>query len=393
MQNFRSTAALIRERAPEEPVYCLRPSRIADNATRFIEGFPGTVLFAVKSNPLPEVLDILYGAGIRHFDTASTDEIVLVRGRYADARAYFMHPVKGEQAMHDASQRHAVRHFVVDHQDELHKLCRVFPAGGVVPVVRMATPPGARFDLSEKFGADATASVALMRAAETAGLRPGLCFHVGSQCLDPRLFETAFALAGEVLRESGVAPVCLDVGGGFPARYPGAAVPALDEFLVAVRAGLRSLSLPGDCQVMCEPGRALVADGISVLTRVMLRKGNRLYLNDGIYGSFKGCTIGLRFPYRVLRGVDGLVRGDALFTVFGPTCDSLDVLPEPLALPADISTGDWIEFGCMGAYSAALRTGFNGFYPRDLVTVEEPFPEAGEELSATPAPSMLQTAV
>lgn len=382
MQSFATTGDIVRELAPEEPIYCLRPERLAANARAFLEGFPGEVLYAVKSNPMPEVLDALYAAGVRHFDTASPDEIAYVRGRFADSHAYFMHPVKGERAMRDAFERHGVRHFVVDHGDEFDKLRRSFPGGGVVPVVRMATPGGAYFNLSEKFGASPDLSVRLLRDADAAGLRPGLCFHVGSQCLDPAAFTRAFEIVARVLAESGVAPLCLDVGGGFPARYPGDEAPPLADFLAAVRAGLESLSLPADCTAFCEPGRAVVADAKSVLARVMLRKDDRLYLNDGIYGSFKGFTIGLRYPYRVLRADGVEAHGDMPFTLFGPTCDALDVLPVQLSLPADIRAGDYIEIGQLGAYSAALRTGFNGFYPSHVVTVHEAFALAGDGRAA-----------
>ena len=385
MQRFATTSAVVRELAPEEPVYCLRPERLAANARAFLEGFPGEVLYAVKSNPMPEVTDLLHAAGVRHFDTASLPEIAAVRERYGDSQAYFMHPVKGERAMREAFERHAVRHFVIDHDDELEKLQRCFPAGGVIPVVRLATPGGAFFNLSEKFGATPAQGIALLRAAAAAGLRPGLCFHVGSQCLDPGAFTRAFEIATRVLSEAAVAPLCLDVGGGFPARYPGAAVPPLAEFMAAVRSGLARLELPADCTVLCEPGRALVADAMSVLTRVMLRKGERLYLNDGIYGSFKGFTIGLRYPHRGLRADGRVAHGDTPFTLYGPTCDSLDVLPVTLPLPGDIETGDYIEIGQLGAYSAALRTGFNGFYPRDVVAVDEAFALAGDGHAARAA--------
>lgn len=377
LDHFADVETMVERLAPEVPVCCLRPRVLSEMAERFLTGFPGQVLYAVKANPLEQVLDALYGAGIRHFDTASIGEIALISRRFPAATPYFMHPVKGPEAIRRAYRDHGVRHFVVDHADEVDKMTLALGGapGDLVMVVRTATPgEGAVFNLSEKFGAAPPQAAALLQTVVARGARAGLCFHVGSQCTEPRAFEQALALSGEVLNAAAVAPCCLDVGGGFPTAYAGETVPDLGAFFQAIEAGLARLALPADCAVMCEPGRALVAEAMSLVAQVQHRRDQQLYINDGIYGSLHGSQLGMRYPVRLLRPAGPApANGSTAFTVFGPTCDSLDVLSAPVVLPADTGQGDWIEFDRVGAYGNALRTEFNGFRPETFVTVDALF--------------------
>lgn len=382
LRHFPDVEAMAATLKPEVPVYCLRPALFRRAAERFLALFPGRVLYAVKANPSEHVLDLLHEAGIRHFDTASLGEIELVGRCLPKVTSYFMHPVKGEAAIRDAYRDHGVRHFVVDHADELDKILRVM--GGVPPdlavMVRLATPgEGALFDLSEKFGAGPSQAAALLEAAEARGCRTGLCFHVGSQCTEPAAFAQALALSRHVVAESGVRLGWLDVGGGFPSAYE-SPVPSLESFVQAIEQGLSEFDRPRDCVVMCEPGRALVADAMSVVVQVQHRRDRWLYLNDGIYGSLSGTTIGTVYPLRLVRPSGPAAVATAEFTVYGPTCDGLDMLPWPFELPADVRPGDWIEVGMLGAYASALRTEFNGFRPDTYVTVADagPAPLAAE---------------
>lgn len=375
MDLYPDSRAMIAALKPEEPVYCLHLAGLQQRVSAFLDGFPGEVLYAIKANPMPAVVDRLFEYGVRHFDTASIGEIEQVSRAYPGATSYFMHPVKPWSAIHGAYHDHGVRHFVIDSQDELDKIAQAL--GGLpedlVLVVRMATSGcSATFNLSEKFGCDGDTAVALLRAVESAGPMAGLAFHVGSQCTAPAEYGEALAQAGQVLRESQVSIACLDVGGGFPATYL-AAVPPLTAYLDAIRAGLAALELPADCRVLCEPGRVLVAEALSLVVQVQMRRGDVLYINDGIYGSLYGTTIGLNYPLRVWPDGRELGQETTDFTIYGPTCDSLDVLPRPLSLPTDIATGDWLEFGTFGAYTAALITGFNGFRPDRVVGVESGF--------------------
>ncbi len=389
LREFADAEEMVAKLRPEVPVYCLRPALFRRATRRFLERFPGRVLYAVKANPQGEVLDLLYAAGIRHFDTASLGEIALVSGRFPEATCYFMHPVKGEAAVRDAYRAHGLRHFAVDHADELDKIVRVL--GGAPPdlavMVRLATPgEGALFDLSGKFGAGPGQAAALLRAAAAAGCQAGLCFHVGSQCIQPAAYRQALELSGEVAASAGVPLAWLDVGGGFPSAYE-APVPALESFMRAIDEGLRHLGPPGDCVVMCEPGRALVAEAVSVVAQVQHRRDQALYLNDGIYGSLSGTKIGTVYPVRLLRPSGPAAAETAAFTIYGPTCDGLDVLGYPFVLPRDARPGDWIEVGMLGAYAFGLRTDFNGFRPERCVAVADAGPaapavEAGLEVPA-----------
>ena len=376
--HFDSSQDLVHRLAPQVPVHCVCPAILRQSAADFVAGFPGRVLYAVKANPMPAVLDELYAGGLRHFDTASLTEIALIAGRYRDAGCYFMHPVKGWDAIRAAYHQHGVRHFVIDDEAELDKQLQVL--GGCPPdlvtVVRVATDGGdALFNLSSKFGAEPAQAAALLRRAAAAGSRVGLAFHVGSQCTSPASYARAFERARAVLAEAAVTLDCLDVGGGFPVPY-GSPVPRPEAYFRTIRAGLAALALPADCDVLCEPGRALVARGMSLITQVHQRRGDQLYLNDGIYGSLRGATIGMRYPSRLLRR-DGPVAGPRqAFTIYGPTCDGLDVMPYTIDLPADAAPGDWLEFGLVGAYTNTLSSGFNGFRPDITVTVARGFQPA-----------------
>jgi ornithine decarboxylase len=372
---FPDVRSMVAALQPSYPVYCLRPHLIARAAQRFLELFPGRVLYAVKCNPHPRVLRALYDAGIRHFDTASLAEIALVRESFPDAGAYFMHPVKGRAAIHAAARVYGIDTYVVDHLHELEKvLDETGGAEGLTIAVRLRTPAveGTFYHLSDKFGAGIEDSAALLREARSRGCQVGLAFHVGSQCLVPGAYSQALGLVGQVLEKAQTPIQLLDVGGGFPAGYPGTNMPPLEAFIAEIEAGLRPLRLRRDCMLMCEPGRALVAEGMSLVVQVQLRKGDQLYINDGIYGSLsETVTAKLRFPVRLVRLRGGASETLRDFTLNGPTCDSLDVLPPKFALPEDTAEGDWIEFDRMGAYSNALASHFNGFYPETLVTVQD----------------------
>ncbi|MEM7226204.1 MAG: type III PLP-dependent enzyme [Pseudomonadota bacterium] len=382
--HFETSQDVVRRLAPEVPVYCVCPRILQDGAEAFLAGFPGRVLYAVKANPMAAVLDGLYAGGLRHFDTASLNEIALISGRYPEAGCYFMHPVKGWDAIHAAYHRHGVRHFVVDHQDELDKHRQVL--GGtpedLVTVVRLATEGGdALFDLSGKFGAQPEEAARLLSQTAAGGGRVGLAFHVGSQCTAPESYARAFERVREVLARAPVRLDCLDVGGGFPVSY-GSPVPSNEHFFRTIREGLERLALPTGCEVLCEPGRALVARGMSLITQIHRRRGDALTLNDGIYGSLRGATIGMRYPSRLLRSGGPVGGEERAFTIYGPTCDGLDVLPYEIELPAEAGPGDWIEFGLVGAYTNTLVSGFNGFRPDIAVTVEQGFAPAPSEAAA-----------
>jgi ornithine decarboxylase len=364
---------------PDEPVHCLRPAVLAETARDFVQGFPGDVMYAVKCNPDPAVLRALHEGGVRHFDCASLPEIRLVRSMFLDAVIHFMHPVKARRAIREAWERHGVRDFVLDSAEELAKIREEVAATGVAGtlglVVRLALPKGAaKLDLSGKFGADFGSAVELLRAARAGAGMLGVSFHVGSQCLDPLAWRGALERTGRVIREAGVAVDVIDVGGGFPVAYPDQEPPPMGAFFAEIEAGVERLEMPG-VRLWAEPGRALVASGASVVVQVQARRGEALYVNDGVYGSLADAgTLGFRYPVRLIRP-DGEASGETVgFSLFGPTCDSADVMRGPFWLPADVAEGDWIEIGQLGAYGACLRTAFNGFDRARIVEVEDDVP-------------------
>lgn len=373
--HFPDVQRVVETLSPGYPVYCLRPEELKRCAQLFLDSFPGRVLYAIKCNPHPAVLDALYDAGVRHFDTASLNEIATIRERFHDADCYFMHPVKARASILSAREVYHVDHWVVDHDRELDKIVEVTDGGdGQVILVRLRTKPfGAAFELSDKFGILPEDAPALLERVSREGFQAGLAFHVGSQCRNPEAFRDAIRAVGRVLDETDVKIHYLDVGGGFPAHYIDDQPPPFAEFVAAITEELSKIKLRKDCVLMCEPGRSLVASATSLLTQVQLRKDKALYINDGIYHSLnETLTAGIKLPVRPIRKAGGFSGNDALFKVYGPTCDSTDVLPYELGLPDDIDEGDWIEFGQIGAYSNAMTTRFNGFFPETYVTVDEP---------------------
>jgi ornithine decarboxylase len=371
--------ALIADLRPEDPMHCIRPAVLAATARDFIAAFPGDVLYAVKCNPDPAVLRALWDGGVRHFDCASPAEIALVRTMFADANIHFMHPIKARGAIRDAWGRHGVRDFVLDSEAELAKiLAETGATGDLGLVVRLALPKGeAVLDLSGKFGADMDDAVALLRAARPHAERLGIAFHVGSQCLEPLAWRRAMEVARETIQQAGVAIDIVDVGGGFPVAYPDVEIPELGAIVAEIEDGFDRLALP-NARLWAEPGRALVASGGSVVVQVQARRGDALYVNDGVYGSLADAgALAFRYPVRCIRPV-GQEPSDALrgYSFFGPTCDSADVMRGPFYLPADIEEGDWIEIGQLGAYGACLRTGFNGFDRARIVEVSDDVPDA-----------------
>lgn len=373
LPRYFSVDALVDELQPSAPIFCIHPATIRRNVERF-SAFPGRALYAVKCNPHPFVLETLYEAGIRDFDVASLREIELVESLFGKAAGmFFNNPSKGRAAIKAASANYGIRFYTIDHRSELDKLLEEANRDDdLVVAVRLSnSSKNARYALSTKFGAPPEEAVELLRAVDRAGFQAGLSFHVGSQCLAPAAFGEALATCGNVIRKAGVPIGVLNVGGGFPAPYPGDEPAVLDHYFAAAIFGYQALRLPPGCLLFCEPGRSLVATAASVLTQVLLRKDRTVYLNDGIFGSLQELRHPKeRRPARLIRASGAVSNRTGQFRVFGPTCDSDDVLGAPLVLPDDVQEGDWIEIGMMGAYSLAMQTQFNGFAVENIVAVD-----------------------
>ena len=353
----------------DDAIQVLYPQVIADAAETFLSGFPGQVLYAVKANPHPAVLRILWSAGIRNFDVASIREIDLVRQIAPDSELYLMHPVKSRKTVRHAYEN-GVRHMSLDCLAELDKI--IEETGGATDLtlhIRFSVPSdGSAMPLVGKFGADFDTAIDVLHAARPFASKLGVCFHVGSQCMDVEAYARAIAYVRRLVDQAGVRIDSLDCGGGFPVSYPGLSPNPMATYFEAIRQALRANAF-GDLDTIGEPGRARCAEGGATLTRVELRKVQDLYINDGSYGSlFDAAQCGWKFPVRRLSGdaEDGTITG---FRLFGPTCDSLDVMEGPFNLPSDIEEGDWIEVKNLGAYGQTLATDFNGFQSDATVAV------------------------
>ncbi len=369
-----SVNAAVLAHRPEIPMVCLRPAMATAEAARFVEAFPGSVLYAVKCNPDEAVLRALAAGGISHFDAASITEVRLVRRLFPQARIHFMHPVKARSAIRESYREHGVRDFVLDSTDELAKIVdETAGAKDLCLIVRLGLAKGgARLDLSGKFGAFADDAAALLRSCAPHAAKLGLSFHVGSQCCDPSAWERALQQADAVIRDAGIRLDVLDVGGGFPVPYPDMQPPPLDAFMTAIAHGVARMALPEGCVLWCEPGRALVAACQSLVVQVQARRGDLLYINDGVYGTLSDAgVLGFRYPCRLIKAAGFSTGRIGDFSFYGPTCDSLDRMQGPFLLPDDVTEGDWIEIGQLGAYGTYLRTGFNGFEDVIRVAVED----------------------
>ena len=360
-------AAAIAQIRPVEPVTLLRPHAARRAARFFVDKFPGRSLYAVKANPSPELLGILWDSGVTHYDVASIGEVRLVHETLPDAIICFMHPVKAEEAIAEAYFEHGVRTFSLDTLEELEKIVRATSKDGSAPtdlnlLVRIrVSSEHAKLSLASKFGADPREVSTLLMAARQAADALGICFHVGSQAMTPAAFAEAMAEVRNAIVDAAVTVDIVDVGGGFPSSYPGMEPPPLGAYFAVIHQAFEALPISYSAELWCEPGRALCAEYASVLVRVERRRGDQLYINDGAYGAlFDAAHIGWRYPVRLIREAASNVR-PMPFSFYGPTCDDLDHMAGPFELPGDIGPGDYIEIGMLGAYGCAMRTQFNGF--------------------------------
>jgi ornithine decarboxylase len=344
-------------------VTLLRPQAARRAARFFIQEFPGRSLYAVKANPSPDLLQLLWDEGITHYDVASIGEIRLVSEVLPHAIQCFMHPVKAEEAIAEAYFEHGVKTFSLDTIEELEKIVRATNgAQDLNLVVRIrVSSEHAKLSLASKFGAEPAELKPLLIAARQAADALGVCFHVGSQAMTAAAYAEAMQRVRAAIVEASVTVDIVDVGGGFPSSYPGMEPPPLETYFDVIHRAFEDLPISYSAELWCEPGRALCAEYASIVVRVEKRRGSELYINDGAYGAlFDAAHIGWRYPVRLLREKRSKAK-DMAFSFYGPTCDDLDHMAGPFELPADIKAGDYIEVGMLGAYGCAMRTGFNGF--------------------------------
>jgi ornithine decarboxylase len=374
MEKLSSAAALIQKCRPERPVRGLRPHAAGRAARWFLDRFPGDVAYAYKANNSVFLIGALYGAGIRHFDVASLPEIEDA-ATIPDAHLHFMHPVKSRHAIRRAYDM-GVRSFALDGEDELDKiLAATDNARDLLLWVRVAVPSiNSRIPLERKFGLSGQKAARLLMKTRQVAAELGLTFHVGSQTTTPDAFVTALGEVHKLIVKAGVVIDRLDVGGGFPSRYPDSEPASLQSFLDTILNGIEELPVRENVKLMCEPGRALVSEAESLIVRVDARRGYNLYINDGSYGMlFDAAYLGFIFPTQIVsRDVD---PSEPLqpFELWGPTCDSIDYMKGPFLLPASVGEGDYIEIGNMGAYGRAIAGHFNGYGEYDeVILLDEP---------------------
>ena len=365
MQKFKDVNELVNAIRPDYPVYCIRQESIKTSTEFFKKKFPGKVLYAVKTNPDKKILKNIILNGIENFDVASINEIKLIKKLKPDSKLYFMHTVKSRDNIKEAYFNLGVKDFALDTKDELLKILEsTNHAKDLNLYVRIAiSNEHAEIDLSRKFGALPSEALGLVRLCREHAKKMGISFHVGSQCMHKISFSKAINEVGNIIKKTKIIPDIINVGGGFPSVYPNLHPEPLDNYLEEIKKALKNLKLPNMPELICEPGRALVAESTSAVVKVILRKKQKLYINDGTYGTlFDAGVPNFIFPSKMIS--NGRIQSKKLtaFSFFGPTCDSLDYMKGPFLLPNNIKEGDYIELGQLGAYGLTFRTKFNGFY-------------------------------
>ena len=374
MQKFKNVDELVSQLKPEKPIYCIRKKSIQLATTYFRNKFPGKVLYAVKTNSHPEVLKTIVESGIENFDVASIQEIKDIRAINPNAKCSYMHPVKSRESIKEAYLNYNIKAFSLDTKDELIKIIEATNhAKDLELFIRIAVSnEHAEIDLSKKFGAIASEAIGLLRLTKQYAKKIGLSFHVGSQCMHPISYTKGIVEVGNIIKKTKIIPDYINIGGGFPAIYPDLVPQSLENYFEEIKKGLANLKLEKLPELLCEPGRAIVAESGSTIVKVNLRKKQKLYINEGTYGTlFDAGTPNLVYPSRIIKSGKIISKKLTAFNFYGPTCDSMDYMEGPFLLPNNIKENDYIELGQLGAYGLTFRTQFNGFYSNEIYEVED----------------------
>ena len=374
MQKFNSVDDLVNTIRPVEPIYCIRPNSIKAARNWFKSNFPGKILYAVKTNPNEKVIKYIGDSGICQFDVASINEIKLIKKIYPKAHAYYMNTIKSREHIKEAYFNYNIKDFAFDSKDELQKIIEATDnAKDLTLYLRVCiSNEHAEIDLSQKFGALPSEALGLLRLSKGYASKVGLSFHVGSQCMHPISYAKGIRDLGNIIKKTKIIPDFINVGGGFPSIYPDLNPFPLESFMNEIKKAFDDLKLEKKPELMCEPGRALVAESGSSIVKIVLRKKQKLYINDGTYGSlFDAGVPNFVLPTRMIS--NGRITSKKLtpYSLYGPTCDSIDYMKGPFVLPNNLKEGDYLEMGQLGAYSLTFRTKFNGFYSDQILEVQD----------------------
>jgi len=374
MQKFNSVDELVNVIRPVDPVYCIRPDSIKTACGWFKNNFPGKILYAVKTNPNEQIIKYISQCGIDNFDVASINEIKLIKKIVPKAKAYYMNTVKNREHIKEAYFNFNIKNFAFDTKDELQKIIEATNnAKDLILYLRISiSNEHAEIDLSQKFGALPSEGLGLLRLAKAHAKKVGLSFHVGSQCMHPISYAKGIRELGNMIKKTKISPDIINVGGGFPSIYPDLNPQPLENYINEIKKAFENLKLDKKPELFCEPGRALVAESGSTIAKIILRKKQKLYINDGTYGSlFDAGVPNFVLPTRMIP--NGRITSKKLtsYSLYGPTCDSIDYMKGPFVLPNNLKEDDYIEIGQLGAYSLTFRTQFNGFYSDKIFEVQD----------------------
>jgi len=374
MQKFKSVDKLVNQLKPVEPIYCIRKNSIQLASKYFQNKFPGKILYALKTNPNPIVLKTIVESGINNFDVASIKEIEIIRKISPNSICSYMHTIKSRESIKEAYFKHGIKTFSLDTKDELIKILEsTNQAKDLELLVRVAVSnEHAEIDLSKKFGSTSSEAVGLLRLTKQYAKKVGLSFHVGSQCMHPISYSKGISEISNIIKKTKIVPDIINVGGGFPTIYPDLIPQSLESYFEEIKKGLENLKLEKLPEIICEPGRSIVAESGSTIVRVNLRKKQKLYINDGTYGTlFDAGVPNIVYPSKLINIGRIISKKLSSFDFYGPTCDSMDYMKGPFLLPNNIKENDYIELGQLGAYGLTFRTHFNGLYSDNIFEVED----------------------
>tara|TARA_B100001027_G_scaffold216750_1_gene194099 strand:- start:196 stop:1413 length:1218 start_codon:yes stop_codon:yes gene_type:complete len=374
MKKFKSVEDLINQLKPNDPVYCIRKQPIYTASNFFQKNFPGKVLYAVKTNPNIEILKAILKSGINQFDIASVKEIEAIKNLDRNVKCSFMHTVKSRDSIKVAYFKHNIKTFALDSKDELMKIIETTNyAKDLELFLRISVSnEHAEIDLSKKFGAIISEAIGLLRLTKQYAKKIGISFHVGSQCMHPISYTKGIEEIGKVIKKTKILPDYINIGGGFPTIYPDLISQPLINYFNEIKKSLVNLKLSKMPEVICEPGRSIVAESGSTIVKVILRKKQKLFINDGTYGTlFDAGVPNIVYPSKLITSGRITSKKITAFDFYGPTCDSMDYMRGPFLLPNNVKEGDYIELGQLGAYGLTFRTEFNGFYSNQIYEVED----------------------